>query len=161
MLNYNKISIGIMLQTLLLITPTLNAEGEQEQLSVVEEAAPAAVVDSVPVEPKDHQQELLEAVQAQREYLLKNRYNRQMPESLQQQHEQMQQRIAQQQQFLRANRWWRNPHGEYLNALHAQRRAAMQKYAQEQRERMEQQRSEQRPISPPYGWNNPWYYRGY
>lgn len=72
--------------------------------------------------------------------------------------------VAQQEAF-RAYRRWFNPQGEYLRDLQQRRRDAVQAQIQAEREYWEQIRKQENDPSSwcplPFGWNNPWYYRGY
>lgn len=74
-------------------------------------------------------------------------------------------RHAAQQEAFRAYRRWLNPQGEYLRDLQQRRRDAVQAQIQAEREYWEQIRKQENDPSswypPPFGWNNPWYYRGY
>ena len=73
-------------------------------------------------------------------------------------------RNAMQQEAMRARRRWINPYGEYVKDMHEMRRSAMQAQAQAEREYWDKawNQQEQWMLPPaPYGWNNPWYYRGY
>ena len=79
--------------------------------------------------------------------------------------EAMRNRAAMQQEAMRARRRWVNPYGEHIKDMHEMRRNAMQAQAQAEREywdkAWDQQEQWMFPPAPPYGWNNPWYYRGY
>ena len=75
----------------------------------------------------------------------------------------MRQRAEMQRQALRNHRRWINPRSEYIRDIQEQRRKAMEAQIQAQREYWEQLRQQQAKLwdTNPYGWNNPWYYRGY
>ena len=57
-----------------------------------------------------------------------------------------------------------NPHREYLRDMRDARRQLMQSYAENQRQQADliwKQQEQWMFGHRPYGWNNPWYYRGY
>jgi hypothetical protein len=75
----------------------------------------------------------------------------------------MRERVERQREARRNYRRWVNPRAEYLRDLQEQRRDAREAQLKARREYVDQLRHQQAELwdTNPYGWNNPWYYRGY
>jgi len=116
----------------------------------------------------------LNAVRAQRESLIA-REREAASERSDAMRKQMEERRAWVQDQARARRWWYDPQGEYLTELSQQRTEALKAQskalrdqAQQQADAMRRQMDQMREAhehwmlqNTPYGWNNPWYYRGF
>jgi ElaB/YqjD/DUF883 family membrane-anchored ribosome-binding protein len=119
--------------------------------------------------------DFLDAVRAQRESLIA-RERQAASDRSSAMRKQMDQERAWVEQQARARRWLYDPQGAYLSELSHQRTEAMKAQsqafrdqAQQQADAMRQQMDQMRDAqerwmiqsTPPYGWNNPWYYRGF
>lgn len=80
--------------------------------------------------------------------------------------EEVRDRIDRQREEMDAYRRWSNPRAETFRELQKQRREQFQARRQAEYERLEQRRRHHedgswRDAAPPFGWDNPWYYRGF